>query len=253
LVKQGKVENSIFLEASYCQKAADGMESTPQLEKKIYFQSQASQCIAWLLPLHKGAWILDLCAAPGGKSLLLSQRVAIQGRVIALDRNLHRIGLLQRQVRQYGILNLECVAGDAELLLPFRRCWDWILLDAPCSGLGTLRRNPEIRWRMTEEQLLQLQALQLRLLLNAAEVLALGGKMLYSTCSSEPEENEKVVGMFLARRPDFSLEFLDPPGALQRLVQGDGYFRTYPEFPDEDGFFAALLRRSATSEANPII
>jgi len=120
-----------------------------------------------------------------------------------------------------------------------------VLVDVPCSGLGTIRRHPEIKWRITPRRLAALADLQRRILEQAAAVLEPGGRLLYVTCSTEPEENEQVVAALLAAHPDLRLEPLAPEGRAAGLVSADGMFRTAPAAPDLDGFFAALLARAA--------
>jgi 16S rRNA (cytosine967-C5)-methyltransferase len=224
---------------SYLSRPRQGPEA--ERGEAVYFQSLASQCIGWLLPLQPGDEILDLCAAPGGKTLILAERTGSRGRVIAMDLHRHRFKALTKSLNRHQIKNTLCVVGDSTRPLPFVRKWRNILLDAPCSGLGTLGRNPEIRWRVQPQDLLRMRNLQLKLLSNAADYLADGGRLLYSTCSTEPEENEEVVGTFLAERQNFRREDLDTIGAAGAFVSTDGFFRTFPDYPDEDGFFAALL------------
>jgi 16S rRNA (cytosine967-C5)-methyltransferase len=128
---------------------------------------------------------------------------------------------------------------------PFRRRFDAVLVDAPCSGLGTLRRNPEIKWRTSEEPLLKYQELQLEILSAASTVVAPGGRLLYSTCSTEPEENEQVVSQFRESGLGFVLLTPRTPRGVEALVDGSGFVRTFPGTRPWDGFFAALFARQA--------
>jgi 16S rRNA (cytosine967-C5)-methyltransferase len=132
------------------------------------------------------------------------------------------------------------VCADAARRLPFGVEFDRVLIDAPCSGLGTLRRDPDIKWRRTEDELESLSALQARILDAAALVLRPGGRLLYSTCSSEPEENEEVIAAFLERRPDFDLHPVGLTCAPQ-LVNGGGFLHTLPFRDGLEGFFAGQL------------
>jgi 16S rRNA (cytosine967-C5)-methyltransferase len=134
------------------------------------------------------------------------------------------------------------VVADLSMPPPFRRDFAAVLVDAPCSGLGTVRRRPELKWRNNPERLQRLARLQGAILDNAAGVLAPGGALLYVTCSTEPEENEKVVAGVVQRRDDLELRPVGlPAGVDEAFVGSDGFFRTYPHEPDLDGFFAALL------------
>jgi 16S rRNA (cytosine967-C5)-methyltransferase len=133
------------------------------------------------------------------------------------------------------------VQADAAAVLPFSRGFDCVLLDAPCSGLGTLRRDPDIRWRRTEASLAPLAAAQVAMLGRTAEVVEPGGRLIYATCSSEPEENEDVVSRFLAERHDFMAVPARLPEALGRFIDPDGYFRTFPFRDQLEPFFAAML------------
>lgn len=244
LVAEGEIRESHVLKG--CYHGAPGPERLrefPQLACHIYFQSLASQCVPELLPVRRHDWVLDVCAAPGGKALRLAERVGKSGRVAAMDLHSHRFAHLREQMNQSGVHNVLCLVADARTRLPFRRTWGSVLVDVPCSGLGTLCRNPEIRWRIHEEELRRFHDLQLQLLSSAAEGVAAGGYLLYSTCSTEPEENEEVIGDFLSTQSGFSVAELNVPPSLRIFVRSDGFFRTFPGCPEEDGFFAALLTR----------
>jgi 16S rRNA (cytosine967-C5)-methyltransferase len=171
--------------------------------KDLRIQDIGSQSIVPLLDLQEGQTFLDLCSAPGNKT---AQALEYRVRAVACDRNLHRLE---------NVSCAERVVLDAGRPLPFRRSFDRILLDAPCSGTGTLARNPEIRWRVRESDLDDLQERQTRMLKVAVESLAPGGRLVYSTCSLEPEENENVVAQF---HPALTLR--RTPG----LEPGDGFF-----------------------------
>ncbi len=175
--------------------------------KDLRIQDIGSQSIVPLLDLHEGQTFLDLCSAPGNKT---AQALEYQVRAVACDRNWNRLD---------NVVCPDRVVLDAGRPLPFRRPFDRILIDAPCSGTGTLRRNPEIRWRVRESDLHDLQERQTRMLKIALENLAPGGRLVYSTCSLEPEENEAVVEQF-------------HPVAT---------YRRTPGLEPGDGFFAAVI------------
>jgi len=169
-------------------------------------QDEASQLVAELGELGPGQRVLDLCAAPGGKTVALSARVGQTGRVVACDVRPRRVRLLKATLARTGLGGIPVVQIPAGESLPFvAGAFDFVFIDAPCSGLGTLRRDPDIRWRRQEADLMRLAAGQLMLLHRAAPLVRRGGTLLYATCSSEPDENEAVVSAFLADASDFVL------------------------------------------------
>ena len=131
--------------------------------------------------------------------------------------------------------------ADTSTVLPFRAPFDAVLLDAPCSGLGTLRRDPDIRWRRSEDELKRFGAMQLQMLNQIAPVVAPAGRIIYATCSSEPDENEQVVADFLASHSEFMQAPERIPSSLIRFVTADGHFRTLPFRDELEAFFAAIL------------
>jgi len=222
---------------------------------RCVIQDEASQLIAALVG-HGGS-ILDCCAAPGGKTLAIADRNA-NSTITAVDLHPHRARLLGRLMRVAdgsgdGGGNLRIVAADAREL-PFTACFDRVLADVPCSGTGTLSRNPEIKWRLKADDLADLQARQLAILRAAMDRVAAGGRVIYSTCSLEREENEDVVEAALAGSASFraldcgdELEKLKTQGELvwqdfSALTRGP-YLRTLPGVHPCDGFFAAILKK----------
>ena len=161
----------------------------------LAFQDINSQSVATLLDAGAGLTVLDVCAAPGGKARLLAEATT----VVASDRHLHRL----RTLRRLGCRGIQAVALDARHPLPFRQRFDRVLVDAPCSGTGTLARNPEIKWRLQPCDIDELGSRQVRILGSALDALAPGGILVYATCSLEPEENENVVEAALGARPDW--------------------------------------------------
>ena len=226
----------------------------------VAIQDEASQAVARLLSVDPGDSVLDVCAAPGGKTLLLAKATGPKGRVIAADLHEHRVRAMKERFEQAGVRNVETITLDATQPLPFERdsepmLFERILVDVPCSGTGTLARHPEIRWKLREEDLRDLRERQLRLLRNALPQLAATGRLVYSTCSLEPEENESVVREALGGFGD-TFHGVNPAPTLsgllqesvqrQSLVGADGFFRTFPPEHRTDGFFAAVIeRRSA--------
>jgi 16S rRNA (cytosine967-C5)-methyltransferase len=218
----------------------------------ISIQDEASQAIALLLDVHAGDRVLDLCAAPGGKTAALVRAAGEKGLVVAADRHAHRLRAMRDQFVRLGLRNVNMVELDATQALPFNAKHERILVDAPCSGTGTLARHPEIRWRFRPEQLPELHRLQVAMLTNAARQLAPAGRLVYSTCSIEAEENEAVVAAVLAR--DRTLRRVPTSEAARSLAphlaegaapakffDDDGQFRTAPDEISTDGFFAGIL------------
>lgn len=215
-------------------------------EGRLLVVDRASQWVAQLLDIGPGMRALDLCAAPGGKCLIAARALRGQGMMVANDLHPSRMKHLSQTARRADLPWLLPVVWDAAGIPPLvgDLRFDRILLDAPCSGTGTLRRNPDLRWRLRPESLEPLRSLQQAMLGQAADRLQSSGRLVYSTCSLEPEENEEVIGQFLATHPDFDLEAPVSEGALVE----DGYFKTHPLMEVMDGFFAAILiRRSKSS------
>jgi 16S rRNA (cytosine967-C5)-methyltransferase len=188
-------------------------QSEPVREGWIYLQDEASQLVARLAAIRSNPLrsrisslkFLDLCAAPGGKTTLLASLSPAESLVAAGDLRLHRLRTMKELSERLGVNNIPLVQFDAAAPLPFDQSdgFDVILLDAPCSGLGTLQRHPEIKLRMTEDRIAQLAELQKRLIVNAARHLCVGGLLVYSVCSTEPEEGEEVIGWFRRNNPEF--------------------------------------------------
>lgn len=220
-------------------------ESSLLASGSIFIQEAGAQLVPFLVDPRPGESVLDLCAAPGGKALAIAERVAAEGRVVALDRRVSRARLLGRLGARAGASRLFPVAADGRAV-PLRGSFAKILLDAPCTSLGTLRRNPDIKWRVRESDLDAMAALQLELLHRAGEALASGGRLVYATCSTEPEENEEVVARFLdERRGAFRSLPAEPalPQPARSLVDHSGALRTSPERDGLDGYFACVLTR----------
>jgi 16S rRNA (cytosine967-C5)-methyltransferase len=210
-------------------------------------QDEASQLVARLAHAQPGMRVLDTCASPGGKTTAMAAMMRSEGVIVASDVRDRRIRLLRRTVGASGATNVRIVRADVLRPLPFSEPFDLVVVDAPCSGLGTLRRDPDIRWRRSESDLPALAAAQLTMLQHAGDSVAPGGRLLYSTCSSEPEENEGVVNAFLAGSSDFAL--LDArvaaPTVPAAVVDDRGCLRTRPDLHQLEAFFGAVLLRGA--------
>ncbi|MGE0043310.1 MAG: 16S rRNA (cytosine(967)-C(5))-methyltransferase RsmB [Vicinamibacterales bacterium] len=211
-------------------------------------QDEASQLIPSLVCAAGAGRVLDLCAAPGGKTLGLAADAGPDARVIACDVRARRVALLAATLARAGADGVQVVRIPAHGPLPFEDgAFDRVLVDAPCSGLGTLRRDPDIRWRRTPEELPALAAAQGELLARAAPLVRPGGRLVYSTCSSEPDEDEAVVAAFLASDTRFAVlplgELPGLPAAVGTLATGEGYLRTSPPRDGLEAFFGAVLAR----------
>jgi 16S rRNA (cytosine967-C5)-methyltransferase len=208
------------------------------------YQDEASQLVPHLVGDDVAGWrIWDACAAPGGKSVILGKICGDSGRLIASDLRSDRILRMVEAIRKSGLSKVDVVIADASKSAPFRQCFDAVLADVPCSGLGTLRRNPEIKWRFRIERFDALQNIQKQIIHNVSEVVRVGGRLLYSTCSTEPEENEQVIESFLSAHPGFRLEEPTNPPGIRNYICPDKMIRTFPGVRLWDGFFAALLVR----------
>ena len=192
----------------------------------IYLQDEASQLVAQAMDVKPRERVLDLCAAPGGKTTLMADRAGDEVFIVAGDRSATRMATVVATMRLQELKSIRPVILDATELLPFaRESFDRVLVDAPCSGTGTLRANPEIRWRLKPDDFVKFAAQQKRIVSRAVEVLKLRGRLVYSTCSVEPEENEEVI-------KDLNLKLI-------RKI------RTWPHVHGADGFFLAVFQRRA--------
>lgn len=209
---------------------------------RIYIQDEASQLVAHVLGARRGERILDACAAPGSKTTHIASLVNDEALVVAGDFHRHRLSALLEAGARQNLKGVRVLVHDAAASLPFaQETFDRVLVDAPCTGTGTLRRNPEIRWRIRAEDIPALQALQLRILRNGAKVVRRGGRLVYSTCSVEPEENEQVVSRFLREEGGWRQVSVGVEGALR--VE-NGAARVWPQRQGADGFFIAALERA---------
>jgi 16S rRNA (cytosine967-C5)-methyltransferase len=208
-------------------------------------QDEASQLVTLLAGDRALPRVLDTCASPGGKTTALAALMEGRGLLVACDVRERRVDLLRRTVAASGATNVRIVQADLLKPLPFAASFDCVLVDAPCSGLGTLRRDPDIRWRRREHDLPALAAAELTMLQHAAEQVAPGGRLVYATCSSEPEENEGVADAFLATTPGFTA--LHASAATTRLaetlIDRRGHLRTQPDLHGLEAFFGAVFER----------
>jgi 16S rRNA (cytosine967-C5)-methyltransferase len=246
-----------FPDAVPCQIAPDGLRlagrGDPVREPgfaagRYTLQDEASQLVVELLDPQPGERVLDACAAPGTKATAIAERVGAKGHVLATDRHFRRLGLVARDAERLGLPWIETRVVDLARPLPREIAaerFDRVLVDAPCSGLGTLRRTPELRWRVVPADLAKLAEAQFQILHHAASALSPRGALVYSVCTFTPEENEAVVDAFLAREPGFRRTRPDAlPALLSPLLEPGGALRTWPHRHDCDAFFAVRLERA---------
>jgi 16S rRNA (cytosine967-C5)-methyltransferase len=218
------------------QREAGRLRSLPAFRDGLFtFQGEASQLVAALVDVAPEARVLDACAAPGGKTLAIGERLGPAGRIVALDRNRAALGRLRAEAARLGVGAL-AVNGDAQRP-PMTPPFDAVLVDAPCSGLGTLRRHPELKWRRRPEDIARLASLQRDLVIGVADLVRPGGILVYAVCTRTNDETTGVIDRLLAARPRFVVEPLAIP-----CVDDDGFLRTAPHTHGLDGFFAARLR-----------
>lgn len=225
----------------------------------IELQDEGSQLIAELVSPPPGGVVVDACAGAGGKTLALGALLQNRGRLLAFDIDRKKIEELSRRSRRAGLTNVQALTvpeswtqdGGATRLPAWLLASgaDRVLVDAPCSGLGVLRRNPEARWRLQPSDIEELCRTQARLLQGAAALVRPHGRLIYSTCTVLPRENEDILGAFIAQNPMFTLvpakEIFGAARAAGCSDPDGQYLRTYPEAGGPDGFFAAVLRRTA--------
>jgi 16S rRNA (cytosine967-C5)-methyltransferase len=210
-------------------------------EGLLQIQDESFAWVARLVDPQPGQSIVDLCSAPGGKTTYLAELMGNQGHILAVDIHTRRLAMVEDHCRRLGVSIAEtrCVDGR---LLQLDRPADAILVDAPCSGTGVLGRHSDARWNKSEDDLAGLQQLQLELLLHAASLVKAGGKLVYATCTLEPEENQGTVEAFLQRSPHYRRAPL--PGIIPAELTGeDGFFRAWPHRHSMGGAFASVLIR----------
>ena len=214
----------------------------------IEVQDEGSQLVAFLVAPRRSDMVVDFCAGAGGKTLLLGALMRSQGRLYAFDVSPHRLSHLKPRLARSGLSNVQPTLIEHERDSHIKRLAgkiDRVLVDAPCSGLGTLRRNPDLKWRQTPESIAELAVKQARILDAAATLVKRGGRLVYATCSVLPEENEEIVDAFLAKHEDFQLG--DAAAQFKRAgiaLDTGRLLRLLPHRHGCDGFFAAVLERA---------
>ncbi|MCU1265545.1 MAG: Ribosomal small subunit methyltransferase RsmB [Acidobacteria bacterium] len=221
-------------------RAAGALQQLAQ-DGRVYIQDEASQLVAHVVGAGTGERVLDVCAAPGSKTTHIADLTRDGSIVVAADLYEHRLRTVVATAKGHHLANIQCVVLDARQSLPFHLSgFDRVLVDAPCTGTGTLRRNPEIRWRISPEDIEDLAARQIQILLNAVSMVRPGGRLIYSTCSVEPEENEHVIDKFFEQTAGFVPAGLPVNSSLMSRA---GAARLWPHRGGSDGFFIAAFER----------
>ncbi len=224
-----------------------GLRGFKPFEEGLFqVQDESSMLVSHALKPSPGSLVIDAAAAPGGKSTHMAQLMGNMGTIKAFDIHPHKIKLIENNFERLGITCIQAELRDArKVLVDMDRKADFVLLDAPCTGTGVIRRKPDSRWRKEPEQLPEILELQKEMLQSLAQSLKPGGVLLYSTCSVLPEENQEQVKTFLKNNPSFETEDLE--GFLpESLTQGKaykGYIQLYPHIHNTDGFFICRMRR----------
>jgi 16S rRNA (cytosine967-C5)-methyltransferase len=233
------------------------LATTPLFEQGYYtIQDESSMLVSQVLAPKPGMCILDACAAPGGKTTHLAASMKDQGSIIACDIHPHKLNLIRAHARRLGINIIQPQLADVRQLPSqpiYHEAFDAVLLDAPCSGLGVIRRKPDIKWRKKVEDIAALRSLQAEMLQAVAKLIKPGGTLVYSTCTWEPQENKEQVAHFLRCHPAFVPDgesFADLPEVVRKTaIFGEGWLQILPHHFHSDGFFIARLQKCVDSSA----
>ncbi|MBG1264573.1 16S rRNA (cytosine(967)-C(5))-methyltransferase [Nostoc commune] len=212
-------------------------------------QDGSAQLVSHLLDPQAGEVVIDACAAPGGKTTHIAELMADKGKIWACDHTPSRLRKLQENSQRLNLQSIQIFTGDSRHFNQFQNTADRVLLDAPCSGLGTMHRHADARWRQTPESVRELSLLQKELLTHTSTFVKPGGVLVYATCTLHPAENEEVISAFLAESPDWQIESpsgVELPASAYSTPQG--WFKVWPHRQDMDGFFMVRLRKTNNSE-----
>lgn len=212
-------------------------------------QDSSAQLVSHLLDPQAGDVVIDACAAPGGKTTHMAELMADKGKIWACDRAPSRLKKLKENAQRLQLQSIQICTGDSRNFPQFTDCADRVLLDAPCSGLGTLHRRPDIRWRITPETVQELSVLQGELLEQAATWVKPGGVLVYATCTLHPQENEEVIQPFLEQHSHWQIKQPSPDSPLSVFSTPQGWLKVWPHRHQMDGFFMVRLKRSESSSS----
>jgi 16S rRNA (cytosine967-C5)-methyltransferase len=205
-------------------------------------QDGSAQLVSYLVDPQPGETIIDACAAPGGKTVHLAEMMGDQGRVLACDRTSSRLNKIRQNAKRLQLTSIETVMGDSREHAEFKGIADRVLLDVPCSGLGTLHRHADARWRQTPDSITALTKLQRELLESAVNWVKPNGVMVYSTCTLHPDENQNLIQAFLTDHSDWTIQPPDPESPVAPFVTDNGWATVWPHRQDMDGFFMVRLQ-----------
>mgnify|MGYP000320670123 FL=1 len=208
-------------------------------------QDSSAQLVSHLLDPKPGNVVIDVCAAPGGKTTHIGELMGDKGKIWACDKTASRLRRLKENVQRLHLESIEICTGDSRNLTQFNNIADCVLLDAPCSGLGTMHRHADARWRQTPSSVQELSQLQKELISHTANFIKVGGVLVYATCTLHPMENEEVISQFLAVNPHWQIE---SPGSDLVDIASPGWLKVWPHQRDMDGFFMVRLRKTKDSE-----
>ena len=208
-------------------------------------QDSSAQLVTHLLDPQPGETIIDACAAPGGKTTHIAELIGDQGSILACDRVTKRLQKVKANASRLQLKSIQIQAGDSRDLSRLPQQCDRLLLDVPCSGLGTLHKRPDIRWRQSPEKITELSLLQQELLGTAANCVKPQGILVYATCTINPQENEKVVQSFLDSHPNWSISMTTNESIINNFDISQGWIKLYPHRHNMDGFFMVRLQKSS--------
>jgi 16S rRNA (cytosine967-C5)-methyltransferase len=206
-------------------------------------QDSSAQLVSYLLNPQPGEVIIDACAAPGGKTTHIAELIGDTGKIWACDRTDSRLRKLKQNTQRLNLKSIEICVGDSRNLTQFQNAADKVLLDVPCSGLGTLHRHADARWRQTPESVGELSILQKELLLHTSTFVKDGGSLVYSTCTLHPAENEGVIMSFLASSLNWEIESPGNDSPIREYSTPEGWIKVLPHKHNMDGFFMVRLRK----------
>ncbi len=208
-------------------------------------QDSSAQLVSHLLDPQAGDVVIDACAAPGGKTTHIAELIGDEGKIWACDRAASRLKKVQENAQRLQLKSIQICTGDSRDLHQFRDLGDRVVLDAPCSGLGTLHRRPDIRWRVTPATVDELSVLQGELLEEAATWVKPGGVLVYATCTLHPQENDGIIQRFLERHPHWQIEPPPPNSPAATFSTPQGWIKVWPHRYQMDGFFMVRLKLGA--------
>jgi 16S rRNA (cytosine967-C5)-methyltransferase len=229
-------------------KGFSSIEKSEEFNEGLFtIQDESSMLAVRVLDPKAGDRILDLCSAPGGKSTGMAQLMDNKGEILSFDIHEHKLALINKNAKRLGIDIIKTRLKDSTVLDEEYKDWaDKVLLDAPCSGLGLIRKKPEIRWTVTQKDIIELQKIQMDIISNASSYVKKGGTLVYSTCSISQEENEEIIQYFLDKNENFKLESICkylPDDIKKDDTCSKGYIKLFPNIHGLDGFFIAKLLR----------